>query len=157
MRKPSTFAVLALFATLVAAPVHAASTGLLSPAASFTPEVPVSAFAGPASWLDPSRLHFSTTVSVGSGWGSGTSALQVTRMSYQFGAPLAISVGVGNTFGGASARPGFGGGSGLANSFFLEGFSIAYRPSSMFQINVQYQDIRSPLQTPYGYYGFRGR
>jgi hypothetical protein len=103
-------------------------------------------------------LHFSTTVSVGTGWGgSGTNALQVTRMSYQFGAPLAVSVGVGNTFGGGSARPGFGGGSNLASSFFLEGFSIAYKPSSMFQINFQYQDVRSPLQTPYGYYGFRGR
>jgi hypothetical protein len=153
MRKPSTFAVLALFAALVAMPVHADSSAPLSPAASFSPEVPISAFAGQASWFDPSRLHFSTTVSVGSGWGgSGTNALQVTRMSYQFGGNLAMSVGVGNTFGGGAARPGFGGGSGLANSFFLEGFNIAYRPSSMFQINIQYQDIRSPLQySPYHY------
>lgn len=148
-------AVLAL-AIVLAAPVAADPTsGFSAPA--FTPQVPVSAFAGSASWFDPSRLHFSTTVSVGSGWGMGTSALQVTRMSYQFGAPLAIRVGVGNTFGGPS-RQAFGQRSSFLNSTFLEGFEIAYRPHPSFQINFQYQDVRSPLQySPYYGYGFAGR
>ena len=125
-----------------------------SPRPAVTPEVPISAFAGSASWFDPSRLHFSTTVSVGSGWGgSGTNALQVTRMTYQFGAPLAIRVGVGNTFGGPS-RQAFGQRSELMNSTFLEGFEMAYRPNPSFQINIQYQDVRSPLQyNPYYGYG----
>ncbi|MBI1795631.1 MAG: hypothetical protein HY076_07935 [Candidatus Eisenbacteria bacterium] len=163
MRKlPTLFvlALVALFATAVAAPAVADPGSMLSPAAGFTPEVPVSAFAGSASWFDPSRLHFSTTVSVGSGWGgSGTSALQVTQMSYQFGAPLAVRVGVGNTFGGgAAARSAFGSRAGFANSMFLEGFEVAYRPHPSFQINIQYRDIRSPLQySPYYGYGFAGR
>jgi len=145
-------AVLAL-AIVCAAPVAASpASGFSAPA--FTPEVPISAFAGSASWFDPSRLHFSTTVSVGSGWGgSGTNALQVTRMTYQIGAPLAIRVGVGNTFGGPS-RQAFGQRSSFLNSTFLEGFEIAYRPHPSFQINIQYQDVRSPLQyNPYYGYG----
>src|SRR5262245_62119268 len=66
----------------------------------FSPQVPVSALARPASWLDYSRMHVTTEYSVGSGFGgSGTNALQVTRLSYQFGAPLAMQVSVGNAFG----------------------------------------------------------
>ena len=50
----------------VAAPARA---GLLSDpeSAGFTPRVPLSAFARPASWFDPSRLQLTSTVSVGSG------------------------------------------------------------------------------------------
>ena len=44
---------------------------LSSGASPFAPRVPVSEFAQPASWLDPSRLHISTTVSVGTGFGGG--------------------------------------------------------------------------------------
>jgi hypothetical protein len=117
-----------------------------APTGGYAPQVPVSAFARPASWLDASRLHVSTTFSMGSGFGGGTSALQVTSFAYQFGSPLAVSVSLGNTFGAGS--PG--------NAMFLEGFSVAYRPHPSFQINVDYRDIRSPLQyqnSPFGYYG----
>jgi len=117
-----------------------------SPAGGYTPQVPVSSFARPASWLDMSRLHVTTSFSMGTGFGGGTSAMQVTSFAYQFASPLAVSVSLGNTFGAGS--PG--------SSMFLEGFSVQYHPHPSFQINVDYRDIRSPLQyqnSPFGYYG----
>jgi hypothetical protein len=86
----------------------------------YSPSVPVSALARPAAWLDPSRLHFSTSLSVGSAFGT-TQALQITSL-----------------WGPSSA-----GGNG---SPFLEGLNLSYRPLRSLQVNIQYQDIRSPLQ-----------
>ena len=102
----------------------------------FTPSVPVSAFARPASWLDPSRLQMSTEFSVGTGLG-GSQGMQVTRLSYRLGAPLSMSVSVGNAFGGKMA-----GGSGM----FLEGLDLSYRPLPSMLVQFRYNDIRSPLQ-----------
>ena len=120
-----------------------------SEGSTYAPPVPVSAFASPAAWFDPSRLHISTLISFGSGWGGrGSNGLQLTSLTYQFSGPLSLRVGVGNAFGGNSVVRGRG------SSMFLEGFELAYRPHPSFQINVQYQDVRSPLQlSPYpGYY-----
>ena len=117
--------------------------------AAFSPLVPVSAFARPASWFDASRLHVSTTVSVGTGWGGRTDALQVTSLSYQLASPLAVRLSVGNAWGASAAERGRG--------MFLEGFAVAYRPHPSFQINVDYRDVRSPLQyqnsTGFGTFG----
>jgi hypothetical protein len=123
-----------------------------SASGAFSPQVPVSAFARPASWLDLSRLHITTSLSMGTGFGGGTSALQVTSLAYQFGSPLSMQVSLGNTFGAGS--PG--------SSMFLEGFSVAYRPHPSFQINVDYRNVRSPLQyqnpyNPFGTYSPYGR
>ncbi len=104
----------------------------------FTPKVPVSALARPMSWFDPSRLHVSTSVSVGSGFGSGTNALQLTNLSYQFGAPLWMNVSVGNAWGPDRARSN--------SSFFLEGLDVGYRPLPNLRVQIQYRNIRSPLQ-----------
>ncbi len=114
----------------------------------FSPQVPISAFARPASWLDPSRFHVTTSVSVGSGFG-GTQALQVTSLSYQFKAPLSLGVSLGNAWGtNAGSR---------SRSPFLEGLDVAYRPFSSMLVRVQYRDFRSPLQynydSPYGFWG----
>jgi len=108
---------------------------------------PVSAFARPAAWLDPSRLMVSTEVSVGTGWGGrGAEGLQVTRLSYRFGAPLAMQVSVGSALG--SRTPGSG-------SMFLEGLDLAYRPFGSVEFQVHYRDLRSPLQlSPYQDSGF---
>jgi hypothetical protein len=112
----------------------------------FTPRVPISQLARPLTWIDPSRFHVSTSVSVGSGFGGGTNALQVTRLSYQFASPLSMSVSVGNAWGPASVSSG--------RSFFLEGMDVAYRPFQSMQIQVHYRDLRSPLQlSPYSGYG----
>ncbi len=100
--------------------------------------VPISAFARPAAWLDPSRLQISTEFSVGTGFGGGPAqGLQVTSFRYQLADPLAVRVSLGNAFGAPGAR---------GNSPFLEGLDLAYRPFNSFLIQVRYQDVRSPLQ-----------
>ncbi len=121
--------------------------GMIGGAPLFSPRVPVSAFGLARDWIDPSRLHVSSMVSVGSsGWGSrGTSALQVTTLSYSFKVPVAMSVSLGNAWGANTPRNG--------QSFYLQGFSLAYQPSRSMQFQIQYQDLRSPLQYQYpGYY-----
>jgi hypothetical protein len=124
--------------------------GLSEGGSAFAPSVPVSAFARPAAWFDPSRLHVSTTVSVGTGWGGRTDALQVTSLSYQFAAPFAVRLSVGNAFGASAAERGRG--------MFLEGFQLAYRPHPSLQFNIDYRDVRSPLQySPYLGMGAFGR
>lgn len=139
-----------LGAALVCAAAPAATAQSLDAPglAGFNPQVPVSAFARPAAWFDPSRLHMSTTVSVGSGWGGTTSALQVTSFDYAFAAPLRMQVSVGNTWG--------TGGSENGANFFLEGLALDYRPSASTAIRIQYRNLRSPLQYD-SFYGGYGR
>jgi hypothetical protein len=128
---------LALAGSVAADPLAPAAGGYArSAGSSFAPLVPVSAFARPAGWFDRSRLQVSTSVSVGTGWGGRTDALQVTSLSYQLASPLAVRLSVGNSFGNPATGRGM----------FLEGFAVAYRPHPSFQINVDYRDIRSPLQ-----------
>ena len=142
---PMLAAMLALAALTWLTAVPRAHAGMLSdPYPSFAPRVPLSAFASPVSWFDPARLYLSSTVSVGSGFGSSTSALQVTSLSYQFRAPLSMSVSVGNTFGLDRARSG-------GSPFFLEGLDLAWRPSKNALLRVEMHDVRSPLQ--YGPWG----
>jgi hypothetical protein len=141
---------LAIPAVVIAAWVsgaHADMSGVPS-LMGFTPKVPVSALARPAAWFDPSRLHVSTSVTVGSGFGGRAEGLQVTSLGYQFAAPVWMSVHVGNAWG-ESARGN--------NSMFLEGLDLGVRPFSNFLIQVHYRDFRSPLQynplqyRPYGW------
>jgi len=106
----------------------------------FHPEVPISALGRAAAWLDPSRLHFSTSLSLGTGVG-GISGLQVTSMSYQFKAPVFLNVSMGNSFGAGSLSNG--------GKPFLEGVDFGYRPMPSMMIRVQYRDFRSQLQNPY--------
>jgi len=113
---------------------------------SYSPAVPVSAFARPASWFDPSRLHMSVEASFGTGFNGQSSGLQTTSFSYQFARPLAMQVSVGNAFGAGAASNG---------QFFLQGLNLSYQPFRSMSITVNYQNIRSPLQVPYGYgYGY---
>lgn len=136
---------LAAAGSLLADPVPPEASGFgAQSATSFSPLVPVSAFARPAGWFDASRLRVSTTVSVGTGWNGGTDALQVTSLSYQLASPLAVRLSLGNAFGKGVA----------GNGMFLEGFAVAYRPHPSFLINVDYRDVRTPLQYSNYYSGF---
>ena len=128
-----------------------AAAGAIGGSPLFSPRVPISAFGLARDWFDPSRLHVSSMVSVGSSsWGSrGTSALQVTTLSYSFKAPVAMSVSLGNAWGTNTARSG--------QSFYLQGFSLAYQPSHTMQFQIQYQDLRSPLQYQQSGFGVPGR
>jgi hypothetical protein len=138
--------VIALSTLVAAAPARAgfdvpASHGFggfgSSGSSGFQPLVPISGFARAASWFDPSRLHLSSTVSVGSTNGL-TNALQVTSLSYQFGRPLTMSVSIGNSFG-PNAMSG-------TNPFFLEGFDLTWRPNGNSVFRIEMHDVRSPLQ-----------
>ena len=138
-------------AAAIAAILSLAGTAAFAQESSpFSPSVPVSAFTRQASWLDPSRLQISTEFSVGTGFSGGSQGLQVTRLSYRLGAPLAMSVSIGNTFGGN--RPSFGAGGG-GSSMFLEGLDLQYRPIPSMLVQFHYTDLRSPLQYQ-RYYGF---
>jgi hypothetical protein len=132
-----TFLVAIVLSAALAATASAGDLFGGSGAPGFAPSVPVSALARPAAWLDPSRLHFSTSLSVGSAFGT-TQGLQITSLHYDFAIPLSMSVSMGNMWGPSSA-----GGNG---SPFLEGLNLSYRPLRSLQVNIQYQDIRSPLQ-----------
>lgn len=129
---------LALVLALGAAPASAQPTGferssfgsLGSPGVG----IPAGALARGLSWFDRSRLSISTSVTVGSGFG-GTQGLQVTRLGYQFGAPVALSVGLGNRFGGPGQM-----------SPFLESLSLRYQPSGSTMFHFEFRDVRSPLQ-----------
>ncbi len=115
-------------------------------AAGFAPRVPVSLFARPSMGLDLSRLHFTSTTTVGSGWGGGgTQALQTTSLSYQFKAPATLRVSLGNAFGASSAN---------GSSFFLQGLDFSYQPTANSMFRVQFNNVRSPLQ--YGGFGSDG-
>jgi hypothetical protein len=149
--KPRRIVAPALLAVLLLAVLGGTATaGAIGDSPLYSPRVPVSAFGLARDWVDPSRLHVSTMVSVGSGWGSsGTSALQVTTLSYSFRAPVAMSVSLGNAWGTSSPRGG--------QSFYLQGFSLAYQPSRSTQFQIQYQDLRSPLQRLQPGFGVPGR
>ncbi len=112
----------------------------------YTPQVPISGFAQPKFGIDPSRLSMSTTVSVGTGFGGTSDGLQVTRFGYQFRAPIWMSVSVGSQFGGSGGR--------MNSAFFLEGLDFAWRPNRNMVLQVQYQDVRSPLQYNNGGLGY---
>lgn len=107
-------------------------------AAGFAPRVPVSLFARPSMGLDLSRLHFTSTTTVGSGWGvGGTHALQTTSLSYQFKAPATLRVSLGNAFGSGATN---------GSSFFLQGLDFTYQPTRNSMFRVQFNNVRSPLQ-----------
>lgn len=126
---------------VLACSMNRAHAGILADpnAAGFAPRVPLSAFARPASWFDRSRLHLSSTMSFGTGFGGGTSALNVTSLTYQFKAPFTLGVSVGNTFGLDRAR-------GDNAAFFLEGLDLTWRPNRNSVFRVEMRDVRSPLQ-----------
>lgn len=122
---------------LLASAAHAGSINDFGGSPGYAPRVPISALARPAAWFDPSRLHFSTAVSVGSGFGGGgTSTLSTMSFRYDFAMPLSVNVDVGNAWG-----PGT-----TSNSVFLQGLDVGYRPFQSLFIRVQYRDVRSPLQ-----------
>ena len=139
MNLPRVCAVAAFAAVTVASASASAGTlGGNSGIGGYSPRVPVSALARPMVGFDRSRLHFSTTVSVGTGFGGRSEGLQVSRLSYDFGVPLSMSVSLGNAFGSGTGRGG--------NAFFLEGLDVAWRPNASTVFQVRYQDLRSPLQ-----------
>ena len=119
-------------------PASANATGTALEASAYKPQVPVSLLGSPLSGFDYSKVHFSTSVSFGTGFGGGSQGLQVSRLSYAFKRGT-LGVSVGSTLGGARMRNG-------SNPFFLEGLDFSYSPSPNMLFRVQYQNLVSPLQ-----------
>ncbi len=142
MTRRLTVIAIAVCAAVLAAP--RAHAGFMNDPASagFSPRVPLSAFARPASWFDPQRLKLASTVSFGTGFGGGTDGLGITSLTYQFRAPITMSVNVGTAFGPNAARS--------QNPFFLEGLNVTWQPSRNTLFRVEMHDVRSPLQYGYG-------
>jgi hypothetical protein len=132
----------ALLALALSAAGASANTFGSAPAAGYVPRVPISALARPMAAFDPSRLHFSQSVSMGTAFGGGTTGLSVTSLMYQFQAPITMRVSLGNAWGKDIAQ---------GSSFFLEGVDLTFRPSANTFFQFSYQDRRSPLQYPSGY------
>ena len=132
---------LALLALALPAAGASANTFGSGPSAGYVPRVPISALARPMAAFDRSRLHISTSVSVGSTFGGGTTGLQVTSLMYQFQAPVTMRVSLGNAWGRGIAQ---------GSSFFLEGVDLTFRPGANTIFQFSYQDRRSPLQYQYG-------
>ncbi len=148
MNRFARWSVLVAVAALAVAPSVSRAQSPLAQSLGFQPLVPVSAFARPAAWFDPSRLHISSSITVGSGWGSGstTNALQVTSLSYQFSKPAWLEVSLGNAWGGNTVS---------GSNMFLEGLRFGFRPTANSYFSIQYQNLRSPLQlNRYGPWGW---
>jgi len=136
MRIHATWLILVAMVSLASVPARADNWGGGTPLLGYQPSVPISALARPATWLDPSRFHITSSFSVGSGFG-GTSALQVTSLSYQFRAPMWVNVSMGNAWGNSMSSSG---------APFLEGLDVGFKPMSSMLVRFQYRDFRSPLQ-----------
>src|SRR5262245_44409596 len=137
MRHASRASAIALL-LLTASLAHAQSAADPTGGSGF--RTPVSPLGHPAPWLDSSRLHFTSEIMFGSSFGGPAQGLQITRLQYQLGAPLAMSVSLGTQFAGGGMN------SRSTNPMFLEGFDLAYHPFESFLVQVHYQDVRSPLQ-----------
>ena len=87
----------------------------------------------------------SYSFSSASGYRSQSAGLWTSRLGYRISDPLRISVGVG-----ATMSPG---GESLFNekSFFLQNFSLDYRPSSKFRLNISYVNMPSEAAQALGY------
>ena len=153
--------VLVLATLLAAAPVRAQDFG--TPAASnptysgVTSSSPRSGGILPTSLFDPRKFSISNSLvfgysSGGYGSGKGSAGLFTSSLGYQLKPNMALHVNVG-----AHMNPAFGG-SDKQSGVFLEGATFDWRPTTNSLLRVEYRDIRSPLQTPWGYapaYGYR--
>ena len=150
-----------LLTLLVAAPVSAQDWGssTAAPNPTYTGVSSPSPRGGilPTSLFDPRKFSISNSLvfgysSGGSGFGNGSAGLFTSSLGYQLNPNMALHVNVG-----AHMNPAFGG-SDKTSGIFLEGAMFDWRPTANSLLRVEYRDIRSPLQTPWGYapsYGYR--
>ena len=145
--------VLVLVALLAAAPVRAqdlSSTTSANPSYSgISTSAPRGGGLLPISLFDPTRFSISNSlvfgVSTGTGFGNGTSGLFTSSLGYRLKPNMALRVNVG-----AHVNPAFGSND-IARGVFLEGAAFDWHPSANSLLRVEYRDVRSPLQNPWGY------
>ena len=152
-----------LLALLAAAPVSAQDGGATAAANPTYTGISSSSPRGggllPTSLFDPRKFSISNSLvfgyssgSSGYGYSNGSAGLFTSSLGYQLKPNMALHVNVG-----AHMNPAFGG-SDKTSGVFLEGATFDWRPTTNSLLRVEYRDIRSPLQTPWGYapsYGYR--
>ena len=152
-----------LLALLAAAPVSAQDGGTTAAAnptyTGISSSSPRSGGLLPTSLFDPRKFSISNSLvfgyssgSSGYGYSNGSAGLFTSSLGYQLKPNMALHVNVG-----AHMNPAFGG-SDKTSGVFLEGATFDWRPTTNSLLRVEYRDIRSPLQTPWGYapsYGYR--
>jgi hypothetical protein len=102
--------------------------------------------------FDPSRFSISNSLVFGyssgsSAYGNGSAGLFTSSLGYRMSPNMALHVDVG-----AHMNPAYGSGN-MAKGVFLEGASFDWKPSRNSLLRVEYRDMRSPLQNPWGYGG----
>jgi hypothetical protein len=151
--------VLVLVVLLAAAPVRAQdlqAMGSANPGYSgITTSAPRGGGLLPISLFDPTRFSISNSlvfgVSTGSGFGNGTAGLFTSSLGYRLKPNMSLRLNVG-----AHVNPAFGSND-IAKGVFVEGASFDWHPSGNSLLRVEYRDVRSPLQNPWGYgYGSYG-
>jgi hypothetical protein len=102
----------------------------------------------PTSLFDPRKFSISNSLvfgySGGSGYG-GSAGLFTSSLGYQLKSNMALHVNVG-----AHMNPAFGA-NGTQSGVFLEGATFDWRPTANSLLRVEYNDVRSPLQSPWGF------
>ena len=143
---------LALAGLLAAAPVRAQdfTQPSASPAYTGISSSPRPGGILPSSLFDPTRFSISNSlvfgVSTGSGaYGNGSAGLFTSSLGYRLKPNMALRVNVG-----AHVNPAFGSND-IARGVFLEGAAFDWHPSANSLLRVEYRDVRSPLQNPWGY------
>ena len=106
----------------------------------------------PSKLFDPSRFSITNSVVFGyssgpTAYGGGTAGLFTSSLGYRLSPSMALHVDVG-----AHLNPAYGT-SEMAKGVFLEGASFDWKPGRNSLVRVEYRDLRSPLQNPWGYYG----
>ena len=148
---------LVLATLLVAAPVCAQDfTASANPSyGGISSSAPRSGGLLPTSLFDPKKFSISNSLVFGYAGGSGyggSAGLFTSSLGYQLNPNMALHVNVG-----AAMNPAFGTYN-AQKGVFLEGAMFDWKPTANSLLRVEYRDIRSPLQTPFGYapsYGYR--
>jgi hypothetical protein len=147
---------LALATLLAAAPVRAQdlTQPSASPAYTGLSSSPHTGGLLPSSLFDPKRFSISNSLVFGVSTGSsmygngGTAGLFTSSLGYKLSPNMTMRVNVG-----AHINPAYGSNE-MAKGVFLEGASFDWRPTTNSLLRVEYRDLRSPLQNPWGYGGY---
>jgi hypothetical protein len=147
---------LALVTLLAAAPVRAQDLSQPSASPAYT-GLSSSPHTGggllPSSLFDPTRFSISNSLVFGvssgsSAYGNGTAGLFTSSLGYKLSPNMALNVDIG-----AHINPAYGGND-PTKGVFLEAAAFNWRPGAHSAIRVEYRDVRSPLQNPWGYGGY---
>jgi hypothetical protein len=107
----------------------------------------------PSGLFDPAKFSISNTMRFGYSSGGpmqGSAGLFTSSLGYRLRPNMGLQVDVG-----AHLNPAYGV-EGTSKGLFLQGAAFSWRPARNAIFRVEYQDMRSPLQSGYRGYGYGG-